>query len=95
MLVKYYSIKDYVAEEFGPVFTAKNDGVARRMFTQFLTSKEDEVITFDDYGLYYVFSFDTEHCVVYGGDSHLVQLGLPSEGYLKKEEVNDNTVQVR
>ena len=32
MIQRLYTVRDLVAEENGPIFTAKNDGVALRQF---------------------------------------------------------------
>lgn len=53
-----YSILDKVAQEFGPLFGAKNDEVAKRQFSNFM--KGDRVIYADDYELRCICDFDTE-----------------------------------
>lgn len=55
--MKLYSVKDLVAEKFGPVFTAVNDGVAVRQFTGLLK----QVDYVGEYVLYCVAEFDDEH----------------------------------
>lgn len=54
--MKLYSVKDQVAEKFGPVFTAVNDGVAVRQFTGILK----QVDYVGEYDLYCVSEFDDE-----------------------------------
>ena len=54
--MKLYSVKDQVAEKFGPVFTAVNDGVAVRQFTGLLK----QVDYVGEYDLYCVAEFDDE-----------------------------------
>lgn len=63
----YYSIYDAVAEEFGPLFPAKNDKVAVRHFSQLISSAENK----DDYSL---------HCIC-EVDQESGQLSLPFESY--------------
>lgn len=55
--MKLYSVKDQVAEKFGPVFMAVNDGVAVRQFTGLLK----QVDYVGEYDLYCVAEFDDEH----------------------------------
>lgn len=52
--IYYYAVKDKVAEEFGPLYGAKNDNVAIRNFKQLI----DKTITPDDYELWYIGTFD-------------------------------------
>lgn len=42
MIRKLYSIHDKVAQDFSPVFEAKNDQCAARMFNNWLSQKIDE-----------------------------------------------------
>lgn len=56
MLRDYYSVKDIVAEEFGDLIFAKNDGVASRLFANLIKSHPE--INSDDLELYYIGSFD-------------------------------------
>lgn len=57
MLFKLYSIKDNVAEEYGPVFIAKNDGVAARNFNALV---KQEHVRVEDYTLYCLGEFDND-----------------------------------
>ncbi|NLE01519.1 MAG: hypothetical protein GX640_16765 [Fibrobacter sp.] len=54
--MRLYSIKDQVAEKFGPVFTAVNDGVAVRQFTGLLK----QVDYVGEYDLYCLAEFDDD-----------------------------------
>lgn len=56
-----YSVRDCVADEFGPIFQCKNDAVACRMFGSMFTVSESK-----DLELYNVGSFDTEKGVKAG-----------------------------
>ena len=56
--MREYSIKDVKAQEFGPLFQAKNDDVAKRSFTQYMTG--ERVLYIDDYELYCIADFDVE-----------------------------------
>ena len=54
--MRLYSIKDQVAEKFGPVFTAVNDGVAFRQFRGVINQAD----YIGEYDLYCVAEFDDE-----------------------------------
>lgn len=58
MQYNLYSIRDNVAEDFGPLFQAINDGVAQRFFSK----TADGVTHPDDYSLYRVGSWDSQLC---------------------------------
>lgn len=55
MIFNVYSIKDTLAGEYGPLFTAKNDAVAERMVCEMFNKK-----VFKDMELYCLGTFDTE-----------------------------------
>lgn len=58
MAMQLYSIKDVVAQEFGPVFQAKNDGVAiRQVNNTFKTMPPGDA---DAFHLFKIGEFDTE-----------------------------------
>ena len=50
-----YTVRDYVAEEAGPVFEAKNDEVAKRNFVEILGKT---ALKPSDFGLYCIGVFD-------------------------------------
>lgn len=52
-----YSVFDKVAEEFGPPFVAKNDGIAQRQFQDFLATKVPGHIH-GDFSLYRLADWD-------------------------------------
>lgn len=54
--MELFRIKDVVAKEFGPIYEAKNKGVAQRQFMQVMQDKPYP----DDYKLYHVGSSDSE-----------------------------------
>ena len=58
MKVNIYTIYDKVACESGPVFQAKNDGVALRCFMSLI--KDTPSINPTDYDVYCLGEFDTE-----------------------------------
>lgn len=58
-----YSIKDVVAEEFGPCFVAKNDNVAIRGFKMQLDQNH---LLPSEYLLYRICSFDPENGRIHG-----------------------------
>lgn len=53
-----YSLKDVVADEYGPVFEAKNDDVAIRVCKQIPQKSPDIVLS--DFELYRIGDFDHE-----------------------------------
>lgn len=55
-LVTYYSVCDSVAGQFGPMFPAVNDGVAKRMFRSLLS----EVDNLKEFELWQVGDFNQE-----------------------------------
>jgi len=57
-IAKLYVVRDLVAGEAGPVFTAKNDGIAIRQTCMLL--HECECIDINDYALFQVGTIDTE-----------------------------------
>lgn len=78
-----YTIYDEAADEFGPVFTAKNDAVAKRQFQQILKGVEYPA----EFGLFKVGDFDSE-CIempLVGCESYEVLDGLKVE-----KEIIDN-----
>lgn len=52
-----YSIFDVIAEEYGPIFHAKNDAVANRNYLRMLTG---ENISEEEYKIVRLGDFDTE-----------------------------------
>lgn len=58
MKVNIYTIYDKVACEAGPIFQAKNDGVAFRCFMSLI--KDTNVASPSDYDVYCLGEFDTE-----------------------------------
>ena len=83
--VKLYSIRDLVAGECGPIFTAKNDGVAIRQVCNMM----HDVLDIAEYALYCVGTFDTEEMVFVDKTPHEVDFHILYEQYFKKlEELN-------
>ena len=66
--IKLYSIRDLVAGECGPIFTAKNDAVAVRQVCMIM----HDVADIDDYALYCVGTFDPEEMVLVDEPSYLI-----------------------
>lgn len=58
MKVKYYSIKDVKANEFGDLMFARNDEVAKRLFGQILS--KNPYLAYD-LQLYCIGEFDNEN----------------------------------
>lgn len=69
-----YAIHDKTAEEFGPPFIAKNDGVAVRNFKQYMQNSPD----FQDYALFCIGTY----CSING---KLEPTTLRYVNYLEKE----------
>lgn len=63
--MKLYSVKDIVADEFGPVFEAKNHAVANRAYRKLLL---DNVANPSDYELHFIADFDSEKGVIVVND---------------------------
>ena len=59
MKVNIYTIYDKVACESGPIFQAKNDGVALRCFMSLM--KETPNVVPSDYDVYCLGEFDTDN----------------------------------
>lgn len=58
MKVNIYTIYDKVANECGPIYQAKNDGVAFRAFINLIG--ENSTVNPSDYDVYCLGEFDTE-----------------------------------
>ena len=56
MIVKLYSVFDSVAEEFGPIYSCKNDEVAKRAFHELIKDSSSSL----DYDLYFLGTFNTD-----------------------------------
>ena len=80
--LRLYSIRDLVAGESGPVFTAKNDGVAIRQVCMMM----HDVMDVDDYALYCVGTFDTEEMVLVDKTPHEVDFHFLYKRYCTKLE---------
>lgn len=64
MKTNLYTVLDLVANETGPVWSAKNDEVALRQFTNLL--KGDHVTSPGDFHLYCIGEYDTESITLVG-----------------------------
>lgn len=60
MIMRLYSVYDSVAEEYGPLFQAKNDDVALRNVIQMFTDMNVSIASLESYHLYHVGDFDSE-----------------------------------
>lgn len=58
MKMNLYSIRDNVAEEFGPIFQAKNHAIAKRNFINLID--ENKGMSKEDYQIVSMGTFDTE-----------------------------------
>lgn len=58
MNLKMYSIKDLIADEFGPIQLLKNDAVATRMFKNIMLQEAKNNINPEDFRLYCVGEFN-------------------------------------
>lgn len=83
MLKNLYCIYDKVAQESGPIFEAKNDGVAERMYFDLVHNQQkNPVFDQNDYQLLCLGSFDSE-------SSKIVPLS-ESRHIVLNQEVEDN-----
>lgn len=73
MIIKLYCCYDVVAGEAGPIFQAKNDGVALRQFQNLMNR---EGIIKEDYELRYLADYDTELCVIQRCKTRMVRVGF-------------------
>ena len=80
--LKLYSIRDLVAGECGPIFTAKNDGVAIRQVCNMM----HDVVDINDYALYCVGTFDTEEMVFTDKVPYEVDFHILYKQYFQKLE---------
>ena len=80
MDVRIYTIFDKVAEEAGPFFTAKNDGVAGRQFRQLMASNGVERP--EEFKLLFLGSFDSSSCKA-------TFEVAPVEIFLSQEKINE------
>lgn len=62
--MKVYCVYDRVAQEGGPLFTAKNDGVAIRMYRRILSTEKVE--NESDYMFYCLGEYDSEQPLILG-----------------------------
>lgn len=60
MIMRLYSLYDSVAEEFGPLFSAKNDDVALRNMIQMFAEMKVNIASLNSFHLFHVGDFDTE-----------------------------------
>lgn len=56
MKVQYFSVEDVKADQFGPLFPAKNLDVAKRMFKALMKDVDSEY--YEDYFLHLIGCFD-------------------------------------
>lgn len=56
-MIKLYVIYDVVAEESGPIFQAKNDGIALRNYQTMLIQQK---VNPQDYSLWYIGDYNSE-----------------------------------
>lgn len=77
-----YTVKDSVAEEFGPLFQAKNDGVATRMFLELLKQTKQPF----EYKLFMVGQFDHDTGLIDPVSPEPVVLSLVEEELIISKE---------
>lgn len=73
--VCYYSVYDVVADDFAPIFPARNDADAVRSYKVILSSSKQKNLQFvdSDYRLYHICDFD-EHYKACHHDNRLVEV---------------------
>lgn len=74
MKLGIYVIFDKVAEQAGPLFQAKNDGVAMRMVSVMKAQKQ--IVNDDDYSLLFLGKYDDELCEVEGKEVRVVNVSM-------------------
>lgn len=70
MIFNVYTVRDTVAQESGPIFTAKNDAIAFRQFSNILK----ETTTPKDFQLIYLGKYNTEIGKIYADEPTLVEI---------------------
>lgn len=78
MILKLYAIVDTVAEEYGPLFQAKNDGVAIRNFQALLHEKKADP---SEMQLWYIADYNTENGILSDGATPQNDID-PGSGYI-------------
>ena len=62
--MRMYTIFDKVASEFGPLFTAKNDAVAKRMVKTMINNDHRMLQNLDDFELYVDCDFNVDNGLI-------------------------------
>ena len=83
MEVKLYTIRDLVAGECGPVFTAKNDGVAIRQACMLL---HEPTLDVSDYALYCIGTFDVESMEFKDKTPHEIDIIIAYKAFQERME---------
>ena len=78
MTNKVYTIMDIIAEESGPPFIAKNDGIAQRQFYSLLSAQK---VNQDEYDLYEIGQYNPETMILTSIVPKKVQITLNSEAF--------------
>ena len=86
MEVKLYTIRDTVAGECGPIFTAKNDGVAIRQACLLLHEPSLDV---SDYALYCLGTFETESMEFSDKTPHEIDILMSYKAFCERMETVD------
>lgn len=76
MKTRVYSILDKVAEEYGPLFEARNDSVAMRNYKKMIAEHDVEE---DEFQLYYVCEIDKDDLKIGEIDPRRVVVNLNME----------------
>lgn len=84
MFVKYYAVYDEVAKEFAPLFFAKNDDVARRMYKNVCVESRLDP---NEFSLYFLMEIDNENGLVVTSDPREVALEVSVKSNLDGLEV--------
>lgn len=68
MKIRLYAVYDRIAEESGPIFEAKNDGIAKRNYDAFIQSQvqKDELGLFEptDFQCLFLGDYDKTTCTL-------------------------------
>lgn len=79
-----YSVKDELAEEFAPLFYAKNDAVAKRMYLEMCKQSRLDP---SDFTLYHVLDLDESVGLVTWNSPYVVDIEIPVKQCIDGKEV--------
>lgn len=81
-----YTIRDTVADQFGPVFTAANHGVASRQYRALM--QEMRIVDYSEFHLVCVGQWDMDTGILTGQPSETINVVAPRQGELLLAEAD-------